>query len=147
MHYWFSRELCWKEKIGGEWVESTPPRPEWALQQEDIPAIRFIPVWTTSSSLNDVKKHFFWKTVEALEHQYEEINIWLEKNDYEPLPKRHIQSTDFLNPQELQALEEQGLLIKKTPDPASTYTPDPDPPLPRQHIQISEGGFRFQARH
>ena len=123
-----------------------PPRPEWAEQQEDIPAIRFIPVWVAATSLNDVKKIFFWKSVEELELQYEEINIWLEANDYEAIPPLTLRSDDLLNPEECSELEQEGLIRKKSPQPPE-YTPDPDPYLPRQHIQVSEGGFRFQAKH
>ena len=147
MLYWFSRELCWKEKIDDKWVEVTPMRPEWAQQQEDIPAARFIPVWVAAHSLNDVKKIFFWKTVEELQEQHAEINQWLDTNEYEGIATKELRTDELLNPEECLALENQGLIVKKTHTPSKEYTPDPDPYLPRQHIQVSEGGFRFQARH
>lgn len=148
MYRWFAKDLCWKEKREEGWVECNPEIPEWAQDIAEIPAFRFIPVWVKASSLNDVKKEFFWCSLEELQGQAEEVNEWLEAHEYESLPERGLRTDELLNPAELQELEDGGYLQKKAPPPKPKYQSDSDPYLPRQHIQITEGGgSRFTARH
>jgi hypothetical protein len=149
MYHWFSKELCWKEKQDDTWVTSDPPRPEWAVQTDEIPPTQFIEVWATKSSLNDIKRIFFWKSIESILAQAEEISCWLEENEYEVLPERNLRSEELLNPEELEALEESGCIQKKCPSPLNKSTQsDQESYLPRQHIQVSEGGnMRFSSRH
>ena len=149
MHYWFSKELCWKEKQNEEWVESVPPRPEWATEEEEIPAKIFITSWAQASYITDVKKEFFWKSIEELQGQASEISNWLIEHDYVPLSTLSLRTDELLNPQELQDLEDEGWIQKVPEDIPESKTPsDQDSYLPRQHIQVTEGGdLRFSARH
>lgn len=150
MHYWFSKERCWKTKQDGQWTINNPPRPEWAREIEDIPAKHFIPVWVQASSLNEVQKSFFWKNLEELQDQASEISQWLVEHNYQSLPERTIRSdSEMLNPQELHELEESGWIQKnEEAAPPPKQPSDQDSYLPPQHIQITEGGsLRFSSRH
>ncbi|MAA78924.1 MAG: hypothetical protein CL916_06660 [Deltaproteobacteria bacterium] len=150
MFYWFSKERCWKTKQDEQWIIRNPPRPEWAQELEDIPAKYFIPVWVQASSLNEIQKSFFWKSLEELQGQALEISQWLQEREYKSLPERTVRSDDeILNPQELQELEDSGWIQKDVEETPSPKQPsDRDSYLPPQHIQITEGGnLRFSARH
>lgn len=148
MYYWFSKDLCWKKQQDDEWIVSNPPRPDWATQEEDIPAKHFIAIWAQASSLNDVKKAFFWKSIEALQGQASELSQWLIEHGYKPLEEHTLRCNELLNPQELQDLEEAGWIQKIEEPPPPKGPSDQDSYLPRQHIQVTEGGnLRFSARH
>ena len=149
-HYWFANELCWKVYSEGCWNPHPPPRPTWAENQNDVPPLSFIELWVQAASLNDVKKHIFWRSLDELRAQHAELSQWLEKQGYEPLPDRQLREDALLNPQELQELEDKGLITKMVEQSASSHQKEEsfDPLNQHRHIQISEGGgMRFSARH
>ena len=116
-HFWFSNELCWKIRQEQEWILQDPPRPQWAQNQDDVPPKKFIEVWVGAASLNDIKKHFFWRSIEDLCEQYVGLSVFLQENGYEPLPERTLRENELLNPQELAELEEarQGSSLRPNP--------------------------------
>ena len=148
-HFWFSNELCWKIRQEQEWICQAPPRPQWAENQDDIPPKRFIEVWVQAAALNDIKKAFFWRSIEDLCAQYVELSVFLQDQGYEPLPERSLRENELLNPQELAELEDLELIHRILPETeAFSVEEEPfDPFSQQQHIQVSEGNMRFQVRH
>ena len=110
---WISDALMWMSFSQAEetWVHNPPEYPDWTLPpNHGVPAVNFIRIWQSSESINDVKKHLFWRTVEQLEAQRQSINDFLSAKQFEPLAPLSIVSTAMLSLEQIDALEADGLI-------------------------------------
>ena len=110
---WISDALMWMSFSQAEetWIHDPPEYPDWTLPpNHGVPADQFIRIWQSSVSINDVKKHLFWRTVEQLEAQRRSINNFLSENQFQALAPRSLVSTAMLSSEQLEALEADGLI-------------------------------------
>ena len=123
---WISDALMWMSFSQAEetWVHNPPEYPDWTLPpNHGVPAVHFIRTWQSSESINDVKKHFFWRTVEQLEAQRRSINDFLSAHQFQPLAPLSVVSTAMLSPEQLEALEADGLINPVEPKNVLSQSP------------------------
>ena len=155
---WFDDEMQWKRQVpdSGEWTAGSPPLPGWAADR--LPAARFIRLWGSSETINDVKKVLFWLDEEELEQERSRISAWLEEKGYVGLPLLPRREDVLLSEEELEALLDEGLLTRaEEEDTREDYDPvravleaqEESASHLRSHIQTEElgGGMRFRAKH
>lgn len=170
---WFPSLMAWMSfnESTQLWERNPPLYPRWALPPNyDVPAEQFIRIWCESSSLNEVKCQIFWKSVEELEEQKEQITLFLRAKGYEELVPKSLIPSPILDDDSLQLLEKEGLITvalgatetQSTVDKKTQSTDDTEPydaaraifdAVPDQtvdpHSQIAsfETFGRFRGRH
>jgi hypothetical protein len=162
---WFPSVMAWMSfnETSQQWERNPPPYPRWALPpSHDVPAEQFIRIWNKGRSLNEVKSQIFWKSIEELEEQREQITLFLRTKGYEELVPKSLSPSPILDDESLKSLEKEGLITvalsatdtQKTED-TETYDAAraifdavPDQTVdPHSSIASFETLGRFRGRH